>query len=602
MYRINYSRLGLDEVRSAVAANCGPVSELELSKALVSKEISIVLDNEGVAPPTLSYSFSSENRLMLAENGNAPVECAYGALELGSYVLFTHMVPGTLKGYTAVLDTATGRAAVTEMWFIDYEGADVDALKRPLSVDEVTGLGFFVNREVERQVYRGYFTCDGVPAADSRFIRSMRLDNKMVKWDDNLGRTRVFTYVTNYFSTMVEADTPDGEDVITFPSDYLQLDDSTFFYDVGEVEYAGRLSVEIIDLFTMKKVGMTVGFAEDDSFQYFLYRADGKYLGQFATFYDFNDDGDVTPAFMARRLDPTKKGSRCTYRTSLLAGAPTEAEINALCSSVEEFEQTGTNMISNTRMAASTQCVGRKVTFRDDAGFAVELDFTGAEQLAFRLPGADWADAEYRAFQLDADLVYLGFHVKESCPPRGLLFALDFSNGCATCIDAVMGGGAEPHDVVPVYRFGYMETEGVPVPRTRRHGFTRELLGRSFTWTYSKTMSSQHIYNAPGSYSWTIFAGGQPGDPGYRAGGFVWSSPCTYIKLRDDVYIMTWVEEKWSGSFSSAAMNLRIMHDCGFTLGLTHDASKLLFHTLSAFARDAGKADMSGIYTLKHLG
>ena len=601
MYRINYSRLGLDEVRSAVLGGGGPVSASGLSCALVSKDISFELDDDGVAPPSLRYSFKSENRLVLTENGGEPVECAYGALELGSYVLLTHMVPGTLRGYTAVLDTATGRAAVTEMWFIDHEGAPFESFKRPLSVDEVYALGFFVNREVERQVYRGRYICDGVPAAESRFFRSLRLDNKMVKWDDDLGRSRVFTYVTNYFSTMVEADTPDGEDVITLPSDYLQLDDSTFFYDVGEVEYSGRLSVEVIDLFTMKKIGMTMGIDENDRFEYSLYTAKGKYLGQFATFYDFNDDGDVTPAFMARRLDPTKKGSRCTYRTSLLAGAPTREDIDALYKTVDLFDQGKNNMVSNTRMAYSTQCVGRKVTFRDDAGFAAELDFTGAEQLRFRFPGGEWTEAEYRAFQLDADLVYLGFYINDSCPPRGLIFALDFSNGCATCIDAVMAGGAEPHDVAPVYHFGFMETEGVPVPRTRRHGFTRELLGRSFTWTYSKTMSSQHIYNAPGSYSWTIFAGGKPGDPGYRTGGFVWSSPCTYIKLRDDVYVMTWVEEKWSGSFTTAAMNLRIMHDCGFTLGLEHDASKLLFHTMSAFARDAGKADMSGIYTLRHL-
>ena len=81
----------------------------------------------------------------------------------------------------------------------------------------------------------------------------------------------------------------------------------------------------------------------------------------------------------------------------------------------------------------------------------------------------------------------------------------------------------------------------------------------------------------------------------------MWSSPCTYIKLRDQVYIMTWVEEKWSGSLSSAAMNLRIMHDCGFILSCAHDASSLHFTTLSAFARDAGKCDLSGVYTLKYL-
>ena len=47
MYRINYSSLGLEEVKSAVLAGGGPVSASELSGALVSKEITLELDNEG---------------------------------------------------------------------------------------------------------------------------------------------------------------------------------------------------------------------------------------------------------------------------------------------------------------------------------------------------------------------------------------------------------------------------------------------------------------------------------------------------------------------------------------------------------------------------
>ena len=617
MFRIDYAKLNLEQVRSAVLNGGGPVSAGELSERLVSRKIVLGLDDEGVTPPALEYSFVSKDRLLLSENGGEPVECAYGALELNHCILFSHMVPDTLRGYTVVLDTASGRAAVEEMWFIDYEGTDVEKLPRPLSIEDLAGLGFYVNREVERQIYRGCFTeeetdssvdtgevnaagplytGDGSADYGSSFARSLRLDNKMVKWDDDLGRGRVFTYISNYFSTMVEVGTPDGEDVLTLPSDYLQIDDSTFFYDFGEVEYSGRLSVEVFDLFTMKKIGVTMGIGEDSRFEFRLYRADGKYLGQYATFYDFDDLGDKQPPFMAGRLG-SMKGARCTYRTSVLSNAPTPDQVNALSSSVKQFEEVTTNgMVSETHMAYSRQCVGKKVTFLDDAGFRVELDFFEDEKLRFRTAERNWTEAKYRAFQLDADLVFLGFFIEGSCPPEGMEFALDFANGCATCIDIKIAGGQDPHDGVPVYHFGYMEAEGVPVPRTRRHGFTQELLGRSFTWSYSKGMTSQHIYNAPNSYSWTIFLGGRPGDPGYHAGGFVWSSPCTYIKLRKDVYIMSWVEEKWSGAFSSVAMNLRIMHDCGFGFSITHDASALHFHTISAYARDAGKCDLDGIY------
>ncbi len=597
MFRINYSKLSLDEVKSIVSADSGPFSAGTRSDLLINREITLTLDDEGVTPPALTYFFNSGDTLTLCENGAKAVECPYGALEMGTRVLFAHMIPGTLRGYAAVLDTETGRCAAVEMWFIDHEGAEVDTRHKPLSIEELGKLGFFVNREVERQIWRGFFT-ENEGAAQGRFSRSLRLDNKMVLWDDDLGRRRIFTYVSNYFSTLVELDTPDGEDVISLPSDYFQIDDSTFFYDFGEVEYSGRLSVEVFDLFSMKKIGVTMGIDENDEFEFRLYRATGKVLGQYATFYDFDDPGDQPAASMAGRF-AQKKGMRGTYRTSVLTSHPEPEEINALSPHVRLFDDAQPNgMISDTRMAYSTQCAGKTVLFRDDAGFCAELDFIDHEHLRFRTADRDWTDAQYRAYQLDEDLVYLGFYIENSCPPEGMQFALDFSNGCATCIDAKIGGGKEPHDVVPVYHFGYMETEGVPVPRTRRHGFTRELLGRSFTWTYSKGITSQHIYNSPNSYSWTIFMGGTPGAPGYRAGGFVWSSPCTYIKLRNGVYVMTCVEEKWSGNLSSAAMNLKIMHDCGFILSTSHDCTTLDFTMLSAYARDAGKCDLSGLYTL----
>ncbi len=596
MFRFNYSKLNLEQVKKAVLKSSGPAGTEARSDCLAAREIKLHLDHDGVAPPELIYRFQSRDRLSLIENGGAPVDCSYGALQLNSYVLFAHMLPDTLRGYTVILDAASGRAAVCEMWFIDHEGVRPDTSSKPLTIDDLTTMEFFENREVERQVYLGCFTESDRPPVDARFFRSLRLDNKMVKWDDDLGRKRIFTYISNYFSTMVEVDTPDGGDVLTFPSDYLQLDDSTFFYDFGEVEYSGRLSVEVIDLFSMKKIGVTMGIDEDDRFEFRLYRADGRYLGQYATFYNFDDPGNVLPPRMEARLKNGRKGARCTYRTSLLASAPTPEQINALSSSVALFDEESNPMVSESKMAYSTLCKGKQVMFRDDDGFFTELDFFEAERLRFRTAEQDWTEAEYRAFELDEDLVFLGFYVPKSCPPRGMQFALDFQNGCATCIDAKMAGGYDAHDVVAEYHFGYTETEGVPVPQTARHGFTQELLGRSFTWTYSRGMSSQHIYNAPNSYSWTIFIGGEPGDPCFQAGGFVWSSPCTYIKLRDEVYIMTWVEEKWAGGLSSAAMNLRIMHDCGFNLALSHDGLNLKFTMLSAFARDAGRCDLSGIY------
>ena len=83
-----------------------------------------------------------------------------------------------------------------------------------------------------------------------------------------------------------------------------------------------------------------------------------------------------------------------------------------------------------------------------------------------------------------------------------------------------------------------------------------------------------------------------------RAGGYVWSSPCEYIKLRDDVYVMNWVEERWEGIMGCVAMNLRLMHDCGFSFGVSADGESVHLEIMGALARNAGYADLSGIYDL----
>jgi hypothetical protein len=353
----------------------------------------------------------------------------------------------------------------------------------------------------------------------------------------------------------------------------------------------------------LKKIGVSMGIDENDAFEYRLYTAGGRKLGQLATFYDFNDEGDTYPTNVTDRVDFSVKGARATYRPSLMIKDVTMEQLDELGKKASIFDPNKEHiMISANRMEESRQCVGKHLFVRFDDGYAWEYEFPAARTLRYRPVGDEkWYEVEYRASRLDEDLVLLG-HYQPSYPhPACLILALDFSNGCTTCIDGRLDGRYQLRDVDAHYHFGVIEMEGLTPPRLLRHGFTRDLLGRSFTWTYSKNMSSQHIYTAPHSYSWTIFTNNEPGSPANRSGGFVWSSPCEYIKLREDVFIMNWVEEKWEGIMGCKAMNLRLMQDCGFDFGVVPDASQIIFDQMGAIGREAGRFDLTGIYTLKHL-
>ena len=101
-------------------------------------------------------------------------------------------------------------------------------------------------------------------------------------------------------------------------------------------------------------------------------------------------------------------------------------------------------------------------------------------------------------------------------------------------------------------------------------------------------MNSIHIYTAPESYCWVIL---QPDN----SGGAMWSSPCWYVKLRDDAYLFQWVEEKCNGSQGLVVINPKILHDGGFFFGVSHSGLKLSI--TGAYGRELGRYDI-----LKYFG
>ena len=607
MFRINYTDLNKKQVEDILpgfassACTAAPACASKTCSRLTGKTLKLVLDKQPVEGPSLEYEFISDDKLSLKENGAAAVECGYGALSLGEITLFSHMIHGTKKGYNVIVNWETSVVTVFEMWFIADEGVRIDTAREIYEHGDAGKLGAFVNREVQRQYYFGYLETPGKQPPATRDKLSLRLENSMINWKDDRGKNALHTYASSTFISYVELDAPDGGDVLCFVSDILQVNDTTFINCFGEVEYSGRLSVEVFDLYKMKKIGVTMGIDENDKFEYALYKGCGKYLGRYAAFYDFNDRGDQIPGMIAGRLDFSVKGARSSYRPSIMTKTMTQADLEEAAKNASIFVRSEENvMMSANKMEETGYCAGKKLTFRADDGFAVDYEFVSATELKFRFEGEkEWRTEEYHATMLDDELVVLGHYRTGSNPPGGHVLALDFKNGLATCIDAKFGGKYDLHDIDPTYRFGVMEMDGLTPVRIFRHGFTDELLGRAFTWTYSDMMTSIHIYNAPRSYSWTIVTGGQPGTPGFRAGGPIWSSPCEYIKLRDDVYIMNWIEHKWEGLMGTACMNLRIMHDCGFVFGAAHDGKSLFFDTMGAYARNAGKVDLSGIFPLR---
>ena len=81
----------------------------------------------------------------------------------------------------------------------------------------------------------------------------------------------------------------------------------------------------------------------------------------------------------------------------------------------------------------------------------------------------------------------------------------------------------------------------------------------------------------------------------------MWSSPCLYVKLREDAYLMSWTEDACNGNQGIFILNPRLMHDAGFFFGIgdTEGTPDLHLHAMGAFARPLAGFDLDRFYEEK---
>jgi hypothetical protein len=582
MFFFKYNTLDEATVTAKFAAQPKAESESPLCGALVGKSLSLKLT--GKEPLTLDYKFASKDALTVVENGTS-YDAPYSALTLEGITLFTHLIPGTSRGYHVIYNKKTELVTVFESWCgIEVPvGGDLFGMKQPTGTRKIP-------REVQREIYEGYNDA-GQPAPEKLHATTNRLEGKAFHWTDDRGVELLTFHPSLVCSTFVELSVPRGGITITAPSDYIRISDHLIIYSRGECEFSGTLVVELIDLFTVKSIGMRLGLDENDAVDYRMYKASGEITGQAAFFEPFSDHGD-----QPSDLNAGGKGARYSYRPADMHAPLTKAEVDAAVAKGGKTAFAGeTIMTGSNNMAPTDFLVGKQFALKFDGEYhqpapwagthspVYEYDVVDSKTLKWRVPGGKWQEDRYQAFEPAKDIILFAHLLTGDPDHRCLTNAVDFSNGLVTCVDAQIGNWRTEWEVGNRAIFGTLDYPGVTPPLVRRHGFTTDLVGKSFTWAYSDTMGSIHVYSSPESYSWTIFQGN-------NAGGATWSSPCFYVKLRDDAYLFCWVEENCNGSQGTMVFNPRIMHDAGYFYGASENGVQL--SVMGAYARTAGSFDI----------
>ncbi len=571
MYRFAYTRLTPEQITDKLepVIRRGPRSTSPLAVDFAGTSLTLVTDGG----PTLSYRFTSNTRLSLAENGGAAITTAFGALKADRICFFSHMIPGTQRGFAVAVDRDSKLATVVELWFSGYED----------------------NREVQRQVWFGYIETSGA-APTGRHEFTNRLEGRGYHWRDDDDTQTLEYYPSAAYSHFVELSRTGGELGYSAPSDYVKLNDDFFLYTRTECEFSGAFTACVIDMNRSQRMGLRLGFDEQDALHYDLFRSRGDIVGQIAHFEKFEDNtGNPVPAPPGKDGKPVK-GARRVYRPIKTEEKLSRQEVASI---VREHSNAfparvstgGAAGMSHNALPASDFLSGKTFTLRYDNGPVMEYQVTGPDQLKWRKDGqGGWVSARYQSYEVAPGLILFG-HLLEGAPDHdGHIIAADFHQGLVTCYNGHLNTPYFANEAGARTLFGIIDMEGIQPPMYRRHARTTEMLGRCITYSYAPGLVSMHLYSTPHTVSWIIFTPDQHG-------GLEWSGPGDFVKIRDGIYFMYWLEEACNGTLGTILLNLNIMHDAG--IGYSCGKNGLNMSAIGAIVRHAGKFNVDQYFQIR---
>ncbi|HXX45560.1 MAG TPA: MoaF N-terminal domain-containing protein [Candidatus Acidoferrales bacterium] len=575
MHRIAYTKLSEQQIADKLSKVIGPTSASPLADVFVGKSIKIVTDKG----PTLAYTFSKNNRLSVAENGGGAVQAGYGALTQSNIAFISHLFPGTQRGYAVVIDQSTNLATVFELWFSGYDD----------------------KREVQREIYYGYVDQPGQEAPKARHAPTNRVEGKGFYWKQDAGAETLEFYPSAAYSNFVELSRFGGELSFCGPSDYIKINEDFCIYTRTECEFSGTFTAYVIDLNRVEQVGVRLGFDANDALEYYVFRGKGEWLGQLAQFEKFGDEaGSPVPA--AAEGQTPAKGARRVYRPFKTMAKMTPAQVDAACAKHSSaFAPRGISPGANAPAASmagnlgptTSWLSGKSFTLRYDHAPAMEYRIDDAETLQWRKEGKGWTKARYQAFESTPGVILFG-HLLEGEPNHdGHCIVADFDQGLVTCFNGHLNTPYFANEAGVKIHFGVIEMEGLIPPKYNRHQFTDEMLGRAVSQNYAPGLTSMHLYSTPHSLSWIIFTNSD-------AGGLEWSGPAAYVKIRNGLYFMYWLEEACNGTLGTILVNLHTMRDVG--IGYNCGENGLNMNALGAHERLAGQFDVRRFYQVKASG
>ena len=237
-------------------------------------------------------------------------------------------------------------------------------------------------------------------------------------------------------------------------------------------------------------------------------------------------------------------------------------EVKALCAKENDIS-IWHDAINDPMMVTSDHFSGKTLRFCFDDGLTWDYEFMDAQHLKWKAGDGREGESFYNASPAPGyENIYFLHHVTLSEIPACVDLIMDLESGYAVQFDATLGHPGSPREVIRKIRFGSID--GVtPGPDAVKPCWTNDLTGRAIRWrrangtgygikyTFTACNYLTYVMKFPGEHTCWIA-----------------TNPCDYIKLRDDLYICSTIEERQTGVELIMVMNLTMMTDVQSIFGI----------------------------------
>lgn len=201
---------------------------------------------------------------------------------------------------------------------------------------------------------------------------------------------------------------------------------------------------------------------------------------------------------------------------------------------------------------------GKTLVFRGE-GHVFSFAFGELHAVRFSEDGGEEKDCYCNVKTMDDEIFLVNQLIPGYECSRQVTLIADLKTGSATVCDAHVGTPYSNIDVGREFIFGKLDGDYAEGPL---HGFTDELVGKAVEWDYGKLVI-KHMYVSNLYYTYS--------HPGKTNGAWMSTNPADYVKIRDNIYLFSFVEERQHGLQAIFLIDLDKYHDIGCFYGVSAD-------------------------------